>query len=117
MNEIDHCDSCVNPMDGEVAATADVCHDCWQAANARLAAANAEIERLREEQRCQQDVNVAQAQGLKKREELRNAALRDAAAANALLLEAADGHEEDPDGNIGVGLVRRIRAHLAKAKP
>lgn len=45
----DHCDSCGNRMDGYVAATADVCHDCWQAAKSRteaeseLAAAQAEI--------------------------------------------------------------------------
>lgn len=39
------------------------------------------------------------------------------AAANALLFEAADGHDGDPDGNIGVNLTRRIRAHLTGAAP
>lgn len=35
------------------------------------------------------------------------------AAATGLLKEAADGHEEDPDGNIGRETCERIRAFLA----
>lgn len=34
----DHCDNCGNRMDGDIAATADVCHDCWRAAKARTEA-------------------------------------------------------------------------------
>lgn len=31
----DHCDNCGARMDGDIAATADVCHDCWRAAKDR----------------------------------------------------------------------------------
>ena len=43
--EPDECDSCANPMDGNIAATSDVCLDCWNAAKE----ARAEVERLRGE--------------------------------------------------------------------
>lgn len=34
----DHCDNCGARMDGDIAATADVCHDCWRSAKARTEA-------------------------------------------------------------------------------
>jgi len=42
----DHCDNCGKRMDGDIAATADVCFDCWRAAKERTAAEQAVLDAM-----------------------------------------------------------------------
>lgn len=42
----DHCNNCEARMDGDIAATSDVCRDCWQAAIARTAAEQRVLEAM-----------------------------------------------------------------------
>lgn len=74
----------------------------------------AEAAALRAESEGRRAVLVQKAEELATEWRRAEAAEARLAAAEALLREAADGHDEDPDGNIGCGLTERIRAFLSK---